>query len=82
VITAAMPNVEKCIGVLAGFRGDSGFLVGGELTLADLYLMPIYDYFQNTPESKAVLAKHPGLTAWWQQVGGRPSVAATKPALG
>ena len=82
-ISAALPQVEKCAGVLAGLRGDQKYLVSNDqVTLADLQLIPIYDYFRNTPESGPILEKHPGLAAWWDAVSGRDSVSKTQPSMG
>lgn len=82
-ISAALPEIEKCMGVLAGLRGDQTYLASNDqVTLADLHLIPIYDYFRNTPESGPIIEKHPGLAAWWEAVGGRDSVQKTAPALG
>lgn len=82
-ISAALPEIEKCMGVLAGLRGDQTYLASNDqVTLADLHLIPIFDYFRATPESGPILEKHPGLSAWWEAVGGRDSVQKTAPALG
>ena len=82
-IRAALPRVEKCAGVLAGLRGDQTYMASNDqVTLADLHLIPIYDYFRNTPESGPILEQHPGLAAWWDAVSGRDSVSKTQPSMG
>ena len=82
-ISAALPEVEKSMGAIASLRGDHTYLAADDqVTLADLHLIPIYDYFRNTPESAAILEQNPGLTAWWDAVSGRESVQKTQPALG
>lgn len=83
VISAALPQVEKCAGVISELRGNHTYLVcDDQVTLADLQLIPIYDYFRNTPESGPILEKHPGLAAWWETVGSRESVQKTQPSMG
>jgi glutathione S-transferase len=77
IITAALPEIEKNMNTLEQLRGDSSYLVGNQLTLADLHLVPIYEYFQNTPESAAILENTPGLRAWWDMIKGRDSVQKT-----
>lgn len=81
-IAAALPAIGKCMNVLAGLRADNAFLVGSQLTLADLHFVPIYDYFRNTPESDAILEQNPGLRAWWDGVSKRESVQKTQPPSG
>lgn len=76
-ITASLPQVGKCMNVLAGLRGGNAYLIGANVTLADLHLVPIFDYFQNTPESGAILDQNPGLREWWQVVSARDSVKQT-----
>jgi len=81
-IEAALPEVSKCMKVLSGLRASNTFLVGDQLTLADLYLIPIYDYFQSTPESGPILDENPALRTWWDAVKDRESVKKTQPSLG
>lgn len=79
IVTASLPQVGKCMSVLTGLRSDSAFLVGDNVTLADLHLAPIYDYFRNTPESEAILDQNPGLREWWTGISERESVKKTAP---
>lgn len=82
-ISAALPGIEQCMGAIADLRGSHTFLVSDEQpTLADLHLIPIFDYFRNTPESGPILEKLPGMGAWWDAVGGRESVQNTPPFPG
>ncbi len=82
VIAEAMPMVEKSIAALDSLAEGGGFLVGGALSLADLHLAPVIDYFAGTPEGKKVLPGAKRLSAWWDQMSKRPSVQKTKPQLG
>ncbi len=77
IISAALPEIAKNMNTLAELRAENTFLVGDRVTLADLHLVPIYDYFQSTPESKAILEKTPGLRAWWDAIRDRESVQNT-----
>lgn len=82
IIAEAMPEVEKCMSEFARLLGDQEYLVGNALSLADLHLAPIFAYFVDTPESKVVLESKSNLSAWWQRIGARDSLAKTKPQLG
>ena len=81
VISGALPAVRKVLGVLEGLRGAGPYMAGPTFSLADLHAIPIVTYLRMTPEGSEMLQGLPGLTAWWGQVSGRPSVAATRSPL-
>jgi glutathione S-transferase len=81
-ITAALPEIDKCMSTIAELGGNNTFLAGNQLSLADLHFAPIYDYFQSTPESEAILKKNPGLVDWWNGMSGRASIQNTPPMPG
>lgn len=81
-ISAALPEAAKAMGVLNEMLGERDYLVGDGLTIADLHLVPIYDYFRQTPEGEGVLAETPALRRWWDTMSQRASVNATTPQLG
>ena len=79
--------------VLAGFKGPlelqmqyidravaaHDFLVGGEITLADSFLLPHLHFVSATPEGAEALERAPAAQAWLDRMRGRPSFAATTP---
>lgn len=77
-ITEAMPEIEKCMKTIAGLSADAKFLVGDRVTLADIHLAPIFDYFQSTPDSDPILQKIPGLSSWWSAMSERESIKKTQ----
>ena len=81
-ILDAMPQCERVLTAVAGLMDGGEFLIGGALSLADLHLAPILDYFARTEEGRAALARHPRLSAWWGRIERRPGVARTRPSLG
>jgi glutathione S-transferase len=81
VIKAGIPKAQLCLKEFERIKGNSAFLAGNQLSLADLYLVPILFYFRMTPE-KELLAPHKGLDAWWNMMAERPSVQRTAPNLG
>jgi glutathione S-transferase len=82
IIEAALPEVDKSMRELERLLGDQQYLAGSTLSLADLHLAPIFAYFVDTPESKGILKSKPGLSAWWQRMASRDSMAKTQPKLG
>lgn len=82
IIEAAVPEVDKSMREFERMLGDQEYLTGSALSLADIHLAPIFAYFADTPESNDILADKPSLSAWWQRISTRDSMAKTKPQLG
>lgn len=79
LIDAALPKMEPQFAMLEHAVAAGGFLAGDAFTLADAYLVPILFYLSKTPESTAMLAKSPALTAYLTRMLAHPSIAATIP---
>jgi glutathione S-transferase len=77
-IAAALPRAEICLGALEALMADAPWLAGSEPTLADLHAAPIFAYGALAPEGAALLARHDGLSRWWERMAARPSMAATR----
>jgi glutathione S-transferase len=61
--------------------GRHRFLAGDTLTAADLYLYPLYAYFPDIAELKAIADKAPNINRWAREMAARPSAAATEPTF-
>jgi glutathione S-transferase len=61
--------------------GKHRFLAGESLTVADLYLYPLYAYFADVAELKAIADKAPNLNRWAAEMAARPSAKATVPSF-
>ena len=61
-IDALLPDVDKQLGVLEGAIGTSGQLAGDRFTFADINVLPMLYYLQNTPEGGARIAGSATLT--------------------
>ena len=57
------------------------YLVGRQVSLADLLLVPVLHYFAGTPEGGQLMPRFSKLAAWHAALKTRPSVAETVPAL-
>jgi glutathione S-transferase len=79
VVAEAVPLATTSVEALLD---GNEFLAGDSLSLADLHVAPIYDYFSQTPEGEKALAGTPNLRRWWDAISQRASVQKTKPALG
>ncbi len=71
-------RLEKGLLVLENYVGDYGYLLGDSITLADLYLIPMWAYFLQTPEGSGTVRIPQNLNLWWSLVKQRPSVANTE----
>jgi glutathione S-transferase len=68
--------------VLEGLAEEGEFLCGGQVSLADLFLVPVAEYFAMTEPGRAALGRRVRLSGWAQRIGQRPSVVKTRPSLG
>ncbi len=80
-IERSIPRARKSLGVLETFLEGSTFLTGDAVSLADLYLVPMFDYLMQTPEGAPVTDDLPLLLRWWKDIGERPSVDKTHATL-
>jgi len=79
-VTDALVAIEQ-ISVSAHDGEASELLVGPQLTLADIALMPIAAYLTMTPEGQTAIAASRRLSRWWLSVSRRPSLARSWPGL-
>jgi len=80
-MTDALAVIEQLS--LAAHDGERAeMLVGPQVTLADIALMPIAAYLTMTPEGQAAIAASRRLSRWWLSVSRRPSLARSWPGLG
>jgi glutathione S-transferase len=77
----ALSAIEQ-ISVSAHDGEAAEMLLGAQVTLADIALMPIAAYLTMTPEGQAAIAASRRLSRWWLSVSRRPSLARSWPGLG
>ncbi|NTG25056.1 glutathione S-transferase family protein [Agrobacterium rhizogenes] len=78
-LAAALPKARSCLAAMSDLMGDGPWLVGEQLTLADIYAAPMFDYFLMAPAGVELINQYANLKAWWSGIASRPSMAATKP---
>ncbi len=75
VVAHALPKIEVGLQVMERQLSHAqGFLLGGEVTLADYYLLPSTHSFGRTPEGKTMYASFPVVQAWRERVEALPTV--------
>jgi glutathione S-transferase len=77
VIAAAIPKATICVAELDRLIADKPFVAGDTLSLADLMLVPHFEFFSATPEGVTLLEPHPRLRGWLSRMQERPSMRDT-----
>ena len=78
-IVAGLETSRPVLSFLDRAAGEGLVLGGRDLTLADLHLAPMIDYFVRAEEGKAALAGHPALQGWWDRMSALDVLKATDP---
>lgn len=71
----------KVLDALETLAATDIWLTGPDLSLADFHLGAMIAYFTQSARGADLLAARPRLSAWWQRLEARPSLAATEPGL-
>jgi glutathione S-transferase len=76
LIANGLRQAETVLRVLTSLKAPGPWLLGDQLTLADLHAAAIIAYFLKVPEGQKLLAYFPAIQAWWDGIANRPSLAA------
>jgi glutathione S-transferase len=74
-IAAALPGARICVRAIEDLMGDS-YLVGDQISIADLMLAPHISYFAMSPEGKEILGDGK-LMRWLARMEARPGMQHT-----
>jgi glutathione S-transferase len=75
VVAHALPKIEVVLQVMERqLSHGQGFLLGGEVSLADYYLLPSTYAFGFAPEAKAMYADFPAVREWREKMEALPTV--------
>ena len=78
-VTAAVPEIEKCLAACDAAVARSGYLAGSALTYADMNVLPMYMTIQAYPLGKEIAPKFKALAAWAEKLTQRSSWTKTAP---
>jgi glutathione S-transferase len=67
-------SAERFLFELGDLMGEDDYLVGSQITLADLHAAPVLASFRKAPGGARRLAHLPALVRWWEGMSMRPSV--------
>jgi glutathione S-transferase len=77
-IVAGLAASRQSLDALATLVDGAPFLVGGELSLADLHAHPMLCMLALAPEGRALLNEYDGLRRWFEAMQARSSVRRTR----
>ncbi|CAN7589977.1 glutathione S-transferase family protein [Mesorhizobium sp. LjRoot246] len=78
LIAAGLRQAETVMRVLTALKAPGPWLLGDQLTLADLHAAPIIGYFVKVAEGQKLLAEFPEIQAWWDRISAREAFAKTE----
>jgi glutathione S-transferase len=78
-ISAAVPEIAKCLAALEAGVTKTGHLVGGRLTFADMNVLPMLATLAQFPQGKELMPRHPALQSYVATLAARPSFTNTAP---
>src|SRR5262245_48712926 len=82
VVAHALPKVEGSLEVMEkALAHGAEYLLGGELSLADFFLLPSTYAFGLTDEGKAMYPKYPAFSQWRTRMEALPTVKRFRASL-
>jgi glutathione S-transferase len=76
-IAAAMPHARKVFAELSRLLDGKPYFAGEQVSLAEMMLVPQFDFMYQTPEWSELTGTLPNLVAWFKRASARPSFKAT-----
>ncbi|MER8810764.1 glutathione S-transferase family protein [Mesorhizobium australicum] len=80
LIANGLRQAETVLKVLTSLKAQGPWLLGNQLTLADLHAAPIIAYFVKVPEGHNLLTQFAGIWDLYLRMAGRPSFVRTEKA--
>jgi len=80
LIANGLRQAETVLRVLTALKAPGPWLLGDQLTLADLHAAAIIAYFLKVPEGQKLLAAFADIQGWWDRIAARQAVAVTEKA--
>lgn len=77
LVAKSLKESRLALEALSALVGDSPFLAGAALSLADLHAYPILRYLSLAPEGEAAIGEHRALASWLARLGTRASAQRT-----
>jgi glutathione S-transferase len=81
IVTEGLPKSKLVLAEIERLMGGDKYLAGGQVSLADFYVLPVLFYLLKTPEG-SLMGPHAGLRKWWDTMHGLTAVTRTEPKFG
>lgn len=81
LIASGLRVAETALRSLSALKREGPWLLGQQLTLADLHAAPIIGYFVKAPEGQSLLSDYPTVQSWWERVAQRSAFTRTARAV-
>jgi glutathione S-transferase len=78
LIASGLSRAQVVLRTLTSLKSEGPWLLGDQLTLADLHAAPIIGYFVKVAEGQGLLAEFPEMPAWWERISARASFEMTE----
>ncbi|TPN01107.1 glutathione S-transferase family protein [Mesorhizobium sp. B2-1-3A] len=78
LIAGSLRQAETVLKVLSSLKPPGPWLLGDQVTLADLHAAPIIGYFLKVAEGQKLLAQFSDIQGWYTRIAARPSFARTE----
>ena len=78
-LQTALDKAPICLQAMEDLMTDGPWAGGSDLSLADLHLAPMMDYFMKAPVAPGLMSGVPALASWWNRISSRASMRATIP---
>ncbi|CDX25555.1 Glutathione S-transferase III [Mesorhizobium plurifarium] len=78
LIAGGLAQAETMLKVLTSLKAEGPWLLGEQLTLADLHAAPIVAYFLKVAEGRDLLARFVQIRDWYARIADRASFARTE----
>jgi glutathione S-transferase len=75
LIADGLRRASTALRALSSLKAPGPWLMGNQLTLADLHAAPIIGYFVKVADGQNLLAEFADIQDWWTRIAGRASVA-------
>lgn len=77
MIEQALPVIRYHLEIVAKRLGESAYLAGADISLADYFMYPVIEATCAAPEGRAMVADLPVLESWWQTLAQRRAIIET-----
>ncbi len=78
-ISAALPEIDKCMQVVDRAVAETGYLAGGRLSYADMNIVPMLATAMLYPAAAEVVSRYSGIGRYLASLTARPSYVNTAP---